>query len=586
MAVSTAALDAEYGYPTGTMDRLVRAESGGRPSVVSAKGAIGLGQLEPGTAKQLGVDPWDPDQNLAGSARYLSQLRKQFGGSLPLALAAYNEGPGNLQRKGVFPSTQGYVGKIMNAAPSGALGQALGLAVPTNENDPDLLAARAAQGRVVQAGDQAAGELDRSKGAIGDVEKTLAGISARPTPEVHNLEIPKEPDMKGKDPTRALGQFLPILAILGGAASRRHSLAALEAATGAMTAQKSNDEGELKKQHEVWLDNMKRLEDMHSAEREHFDDAMKLNETDRAAAMSQLSVVAALDNNVLMKQKLAQGDMDGAVSIWKTKNEAANKVFEVARLSMEQQRLAETQRKDDWQMQHGDVNTNPANRAYNDYLEKHPGDTDGANKALRETELALKPGAGGAIERSLHNSFMKDPRVSAYTNARQFFDNLDNADITTPAGQIQVLDDYTKIVTGGKQALRGFMVKSVEDAMSLQDKAQANLQRLQAGHGGLMDARTANQYLAAAKTIREQMQKHYDEASNTYASAAKRKGADTADVILDDSEIARLSDQSPSPPTPSVGKTAHKVGDIVEHGGKKYRITGGDMSDPDVELVK
>jgi hypothetical protein len=95
--------------------RLIQQESSFNPSAVSPKGAIGLGQLMPATAQELGVDPTDPLQNLEGAAKYLSQQLKRFG-SPELALAAYNAGPTRVARLGRVPNiaeTQNYVKTIL-----------------------------------------------------------------------------------------------------------------------------------------------------------------------------------------------------------------------------------------------------------------------------------------------------------------------------------------------------------------------------------------------------------------------------------------------------------------------------------------
>jgi len=92
------------------------AESRGRQQAVSPKGALGIMQLMPGTAEQLGVNPFDPDANVHGGARYLAQQLARFR-SLPLALAAYNAGPGAVLRWGGIPpyaETQSYVAQIMS----------------------------------------------------------------------------------------------------------------------------------------------------------------------------------------------------------------------------------------------------------------------------------------------------------------------------------------------------------------------------------------------------------------------------------------------------------------------------------------
>jgi len=105
----------KYGIDPDMFLRLIQQESSFRPDVVSPKGAIGLGQLMPATAKELGVDPTDPLQNLEGAAKYLSQQLKRFGDP-SLALAAYNAGPTRVAKLGRVPNiaeTQNYVKTIL-----------------------------------------------------------------------------------------------------------------------------------------------------------------------------------------------------------------------------------------------------------------------------------------------------------------------------------------------------------------------------------------------------------------------------------------------------------------------------------------
>ena len=103
------------GVPEHLFLRLVHQESGWNARAVSARGAIGLAQLMPATARKLGVDIGDPRQNLDGGARYLRQMFDQFG-SWRLALAAYNAGPEAVRRyRGVppFAETDQYVSAIL-----------------------------------------------------------------------------------------------------------------------------------------------------------------------------------------------------------------------------------------------------------------------------------------------------------------------------------------------------------------------------------------------------------------------------------------------------------------------------------------
>lgn len=95
--------------------RLVQQESGWKATARSHKGARGLAQLMPATARSLRVDPDDPAQNLDGGARYLRTQYEKFG-SWRLALAAYNAGPGAVEKYGGVPpfrETQGYVKAIL-----------------------------------------------------------------------------------------------------------------------------------------------------------------------------------------------------------------------------------------------------------------------------------------------------------------------------------------------------------------------------------------------------------------------------------------------------------------------------------------
>lgn len=96
---------------------LVRQESNGDSLARSAAGAMGLAQLMPSTAQEMGVkNPWDGRQNLMGGARYLKQMLQRFEGREDLALAAYNAGPGAVEKYGGIPpfaETQNYVKKVL-----------------------------------------------------------------------------------------------------------------------------------------------------------------------------------------------------------------------------------------------------------------------------------------------------------------------------------------------------------------------------------------------------------------------------------------------------------------------------------------
>jgi soluble lytic murein transglycosylase-like protein len=124
-AEEISAAAARNGVDPALLTGLIRAESGFDPNATSPAGAQGLTQLMPGTAASLGVtNPLDPVQAIEGGARYLRQQLDRFGGDASKALAAYNAGPGAVERFGGVPpyaETQAYVRKVLSFA-GGAAG--------------------------------------------------------------------------------------------------------------------------------------------------------------------------------------------------------------------------------------------------------------------------------------------------------------------------------------------------------------------------------------------------------------------------------------------------------------------------------
>lgn len=112
------AAEAKYSLPAGLLDALVWTESRYNPVAVSPAGAAGLGQLMPATAKELGVfNRFDPMANIFGAARYLRQMLDRFG-VVHLAVAAYNAGPGAVERAGGIPrngETPEYVRNVLQS---------------------------------------------------------------------------------------------------------------------------------------------------------------------------------------------------------------------------------------------------------------------------------------------------------------------------------------------------------------------------------------------------------------------------------------------------------------------------------------
>jgi soluble lytic murein transglycosylase-like protein len=114
LELADAAAD-RYGLPRVLVRSVMAAESGFEPLAISPKGAIGLMQLMPGTAQVLGADPHDPAQNVDAGTRYLRDLLEKYNYGLRHALAAYNAGPGAVDKyNGVPPyrETIDYISRI------------------------------------------------------------------------------------------------------------------------------------------------------------------------------------------------------------------------------------------------------------------------------------------------------------------------------------------------------------------------------------------------------------------------------------------------------------------------------------------
>jgi len=143
----------QHSLPPALIHSVIKVESNYNPAAVSSKGALGLMQLIPATARRFGVsDAFDPIDNIQGGAKYLRYLLDLYGGDYPLALAAYNAGEGAVAKYGTVPpyaETQNYlklVARQLRQAPTAAEEKPQPQAVPVATKADDTTHVRAVVG--------------------------------------------------------------------------------------------------------------------------------------------------------------------------------------------------------------------------------------------------------------------------------------------------------------------------------------------------------------------------------------------------------------------------------------------------------
>jgi hypothetical protein len=307
------AAEVQYGIPKGLYSRLITRGERSGPYAVSPAGAIGTAQLIPSTAKGLGVDPWNPEQNIQGGAKYLAQLIKRYGGDIPKAVAAYNEGPHNLDRGRMPAETQAYLGRVlgMDGGAGGIPG--MGDILSRYGATPQENAFVKQQGiKSYQEARQASEEEARaakvaSEGIGREIKASEAEAPLGAPPTAPTLG--KEPHTEEQDPTRVFKQFLPLLTIFGGALNRRSGTAALAATVGALNAAKTNDQDAMKRAHEQWLSDTKTALDNYQAQRDAWDDIVKKKGISDSDRMARMEAYAAQYQIPHMHAALANGNL-------------------------------------------------------------------------------------------------------------------------------------------------------------------------------------------------------------------------------------------------------------------------------------
>ena len=324
-----AVLEQSLDIPPGLYARLIKRGEASGATATSPAGAYGQAQLMPGTAAELGVDRYDPDQNLYGGALYLKQLLDRFHGDETKAVEAYNEGPGRVNRGIVYPETAAYVHRVTGADvvpttgtdASGGIMQALApfLQQAISAQQPDATE-QALFKKSQDQSDTTAQALEASRARYADLGQKMGQLKSPASINQADFQPPNPQDIQNQElakvsnepnqPLRALQQFLPLVAIFGGAFARRSGTAALDAATAAITAAKNNDQAAVEKAHQEFTDQMTALKERMDAAKTVYDENRNKYGDDMAGFAAQQSIQEAQDKNELALEALKTGQWE------------------------------------------------------------------------------------------------------------------------------------------------------------------------------------------------------------------------------------------------------------------------------------
>jgi hypothetical protein len=366
-------------------------------------------------------------------------------------------------------------------------------------------------------------------------------------------DVPEEKVAPIEPPYKALGQLLPMLAVIGSGLSRRASHGAIKAATAAMKAKQENDESAQAEAHKQFEDNLKVIKEQNAIIREKYDDAWKALEAGDRSKMDAL-----MSEHDMLKEKslLQQNKFKEFHDMLKGQGDIVSKIatiqHEHRQEQLEAQRIAQAAKAERDRLGYEYANMAPGTKAYNeahaDWLRQHPGDVAGALKAAADAEKAANPAMMRTMtnqEQAFRRQFEALPQVKAYNSTAQYGKTIDDAlnkklNLSDRDTQIAILDAFTKYATGG-QAIREFMVGSALKNLSFKDEAELLHSRLASSHSEVLPRGIVVQYLNGAKDMRDNIESIYKGRIRQESARSSAMGNDP-NAVWDPDELAVIQD--------------------------------------------
>lgn len=380
--------------------------------------------------------------------------------------------------------------------------------------------------------------LDRYNKELAEIQaqqdKLLAGVPKPPTLD----KLPEAPKEVQSQPTQVLGQFLPLLAILGGARAKSSSIGAMQAAAAAMNARRKNDTDAFERSHEEWKDKMQEAHEKWAEERDQYLDVMNNTKMAMDEKIAELHTLALSHGNEQMKNSVDHGNLQEAYKQLQLADTADYRLHQVAteaqrldldrtKTGLQAKRDAETVR---WHEQQAPNQRFKQAKQLRDEVEKEVGKTyDSVTQFMPTIEKA---------EREIQNKHWGQSNALGSQE------------------QAALLDAYTKIITGG-QAIRGFTLKLNQEHAGLADKASILMSQLK--QGGPLSERMEKEMVQVAKDYYAALGDHYSKSLDHAESFAKGFGMDRSDVTpfaVDPDALPGGGESAPSGSRPQIPQAA------------------------------
>lgn len=329
----------EEGVDPDLAERVARRESNFRTDAVSPRGARGVMQLMPDTARELNVDINDPLQNIRGGVRYLRNQLRDFG-SPELALAAYNAGPGRtrefIQTGRALPEeTINYVQALTGGAPTSGR-------QPLSQTELESVSPR--QRELLRREEELRGGIGRSAAreaeltgqrgeAVAAETAALAGGAAeaqRRAIESYQAErmMPREfePTRETAGDLASLFGLLGVIGTLVGGGGKQNALLAMNAMTGMMQGYRQGRADLYNRERQVYETNMRQLEARNGELRRDMQSALELARTNMDAGLARVREMAARYDSPILLEQARRGDLQGALETVRTMTQLAGQI--------------------------------------------------------------------------------------------------------------------------------------------------------------------------------------------------------------------------------------------------------------------